>query len=149
MQLIGVINIKNGSITIDPPYFGLPAGPTNQPTEKCPDWELFDPAKQVNEKCPALKINELKLSDPANFTNWEMSGLRNVWLPYFIYRVSWPKMGWVDSGMRWFCVLVGSASESSLYSSLNGYKANKVATVINSWRRKYTWHFKVEWNFFH
>jgi len=26
-------------------------------------------------------------------------------------------------------VLVGSASESSLYSSLNGYKANIVATV--------------------
>jgi len=31
-----VLNVKNGSITIDPPYVGLPAGPTNQPTENCP-----------------------------------------------------------------------------------------------------------------
>jgi len=73
MQLIGVLNVKNGSITIDQPYVGLPAGPTNQPTDKCPDWELSDPAKQVTEKCPALKINELRIVRPC-----KLHELRNV-----------------------------------------------------------------------
>jgi len=36
-------------------------------TEKCPDWELSDPAKQVTEKCPALKINELRIVRPRKF----------------------------------------------------------------------------------
>ena len=73
MQLIGVLNVKNGSLTIDLPNVGLPAGPTNQPTDKCPDWELSDPAKQVTEKCPALKINKLRIVRPCKFHE-----LRNV-----------------------------------------------------------------------
>jgi len=36
-------------------------------TENCPDWELSDPAKQVTEKCPALKINELRIVRPCIF----------------------------------------------------------------------------------
>jgi len=71
--MIGVLNVKNGSITIDPPYVGLPTGLTNQLTDKCPDWELSDPANQRTEKCPALKINELKIVRPCKFHE-----LRNV-----------------------------------------------------------------------
>jgi len=74
MQLIGVLNVKNGSITIDPPYVGLPTGHANQPTDKCPDWELSDPANHWTEKCPALKINELRIVRPCKFHE-----LRNVW----------------------------------------------------------------------
>jgi len=68
-----VHRVKNGSITIDPPYVGLPTGPTNQPIDKCPDWELSDSANQRTEKCPALKINELRIVRPCKFHE-----LRNV-----------------------------------------------------------------------
>jgi len=37
-------------------------------TEKCPDWELSDPAKQVTEICPALQISLTK-----KCPDWELS----------------------------------------------------------------------------
>jgi len=54
------------------------AGPTNQPTDKCPDWELSDRAKQVTENVRPWKSTNWELSDLANFINWKMSGLKIV-----------------------------------------------------------------------
>jgi len=42
---------------------------------------LSDPAKQVTEKCPALKINELRIVRPCKFH--ELRNVRTEKCPYF------------------------------------------------------------------
>jgi len=51
-----------------------------------PDWELSDPAKQVTEKCPALKINELRIARPCKFH--ELRNVRTEKCPYFHFFIN-------------------------------------------------------------
>ena len=94
------------SITLSASFFNLyndTAILWNILTDKCPDWELSDPAKQVTEKCPALKINELRIVRPCK--NWEILGLRNVPLPYQGYicvAYVLVQFLWLPSQTGWF-----------------------------------------------